>query len=113
MSISSEVTSVTSAQFDQTCAVASQSQRHPKMYLPGFKSDGIFTTSRTAIVCKWTSPPPMQPSQGGGKEGVPLLSHRLQSLPGVPGHGPQGPPTKAFSHFWQANGVASVSLGPG
>lgn len=39
---------VTSAQFSQTWAVASQSQRQLSTYLPGFKSDGTLTLSLIA-----------------------------------------------------------------
>jgi len=41
--------SVTSAQFCQTCAVASQSYLHPSTYLPGFKVEGILTVSSAAV----------------------------------------------------------------
>merc|ERR1711957_382270 len=43
-------TNVMSAQLDHPCAVASQSYRNPKTYLPAGKS-GTLTTSRTAGCC--------------------------------------------------------------
>jgi hypothetical protein len=71
-----------------TCAVASQSYRQLRTYLPGGRCDGTLTTSRTAW--KWSFP--MHPSHGGLNAGAGPLSQRLQSLPGVPAHGPARPP---------------------
>ena len=82
---------VTSAQFDHTCAVESQSYLNPTTYFPGFNVAGILTSSRTAGRCERHAS-----SQGGGKVYCPQgwrggLSHREQSLPAVSGHGSQCP----------------------
>jgi hypothetical protein len=63
------------------------------------------------MACLWVLP--THPSHGGVNAGFALLSQRLQSLPGVPGHGSQGPSTIAASQGSQPCGVALVSLGPG
>ena len=98
-----------SAQFDQTCAVASQSMRQPSTYLPAGRSEGTLRTSLTA--CVWSLP--SAPLSGGGYDGVLLLSQRLQSLPAVCGHGTHGPFTLLASPGRQRFGVLALSCVPG
>ena len=56
---------------------------------------------------------PTQFGQWGSNAGALPLSHRLQSLPGVPGQGTHGPSMFLASPLRHLCGVVSVSLGPG
>ena len=91
-----------SAQFAQTCAVASQSYLQPRTYLPGVSWLGRMTESTTATAPQgegWL--PEQRPGlsaslQGGGKLGSGVSSQEVQSLPGVPGQGEHPEPARQF-----------------